>query len=121
MTAYLLKTSAPTGDLYASSHSPSTCLSGVGNLRCLEIAELLLQKSPRPPEAHGYFESWLLFKTLDDSFKAHRCDLFIWSPKVHKQNDLCAAYYGFLQLQSGPTNAYVAKHPSDFRLVICSI
>jgi hypothetical protein len=114
-------TSAPAIDLYVSSNSPSTCLIGVGDLCCVETTELLLQESTRPSEAHGYFESWLLFETLDDSFKAHRCDSFVWTPKVHKQNNLCAAYYGLVQLQSGSANANVAKHPLDFRLVVRSI
>jgi hypothetical protein len=117
----MLKTSAPTIDLYISSNSPSTCLIGTGNLCCVEITELLLQESTRPLEAHGYFESRLLSETLDDSIKAHRGDLFVWSSKVHKQNNLCAAYYGLLQLQSGSANANVAKHPLDFRLVVCAI
>jgi hypothetical protein len=87
----------------------------------VEITELLLQESTRPSEAHGYFESWLLFETLDDSFKAHRRDLFVRAPKVHKQNYLGAAYDGLLQLQPGSADANVAKHPLDFRLVVCSM
>ena len=87
----------------------------------MEITELLLQESTRPSEAHGYFESWLLSETLDDSFKTHRCDLFVWTPKVHKQDDFRAASYGLVQLQFGSANANVAKHPLDLRLVVCSV
>jgi len=87
----------------------------------VEITELLLQESTRPSKAHGYFESWLLFEPLNDSFKADRCDLFVWSPKVHEQNNLGASYDGLLQLQCGSANSNVVKHPLDFRLVVGSI
>jgi hypothetical protein len=87
----------------------------------VEITELLLQESTRPSEAHGYFESWLLFETLDDPFKTHRCDVFVWTPKVHKQDDFRAASYGLVQLQFGSSNTNVAKHPLDLRLVVCSV
>jgi hypothetical protein len=96
-------------------------LIGVGSLYPEQITELVLLKSAGPSEAHGDLEPGLLFGTLNDSFKADRCDLFVRSLEVHEQNNLCPWGQGLLHCYSGPANSNVVKHALHFCLVVWSI
>jgi hypothetical protein len=96
-------------------------LIGVGSLDPEQITELVLLKSAGPSKAHGNLEPGLLSETLNDSFKADRCDLLVRSLEVHEQNNLCPWGQGLLHGYSCPANSNVVKHALHFCLVVWSI
>jgi hypothetical protein len=101
--------------------SPLTCLISVRRFHPGQIAELVPLKSAGPSEAQGDLEAGLLSETLNDPFKADRCNSFVWSLKVHEQNNLCPGDNRLPQRYSCPTNSNVVKHALHFCMVAWSI